>query len=347
MKNMKTRIIPTFIIIALSLQISLAQQDDGKAFRIAFYNVENLYDTIDDPLTNDLDFLPGSRIAWTTDRYETKLSHLAQVISDLSKSQPVAVFGLCEVENRQVLDDLVATPSILPYHYQIIHHDSPDERGIDNAMLYDAGQFKPIITMNIPVAFPFDENDKTRDILYVKGIDPKLKTDTLHIFVNHWPSRSEGQEASEPKRIRAAEILKLKTDSLLAKNPSSLIVIMGDLNDEPSNKSVAVQLNAKSPVDQPDGKSLYNLMYPLFLAGKGTLYYQDWDLFDQVILSGNFWNKTKGVCYSGNSGNIFSADFLLFTNKDGLSRPNRTCGKDYYGGYSDHLPVYIDLLIKK
>jgi len=334
----------TFIILTLNIQLALSQPNEGKFFRIAFYNVENLYDTIDDPMTDDQDFLPGSRIPWTAERYETKLDHLAKVIADLSESQPVAVFGLCEIENRKVLDDLVSSPAILPFGYKIIHADSPDERGIDNAMLYDEGQFQPLAVQHVAVDLP---GDKTRNILYVKGISRKTKGDTLHLFVNHWPSRSEGQEVSEPKRIRAAEVLKSKVDSVFAGNQRALIVIMGDLNDEPADKSVGGVLQAIAPADKPAAGVLYNLMIPLHREGKGTLYYKDWDLFDQIIISGGFWLKQKGLRYSGSSGNIFSPDYLLFTNKEGLSRPNRTAAKDYYGGYSDHLPVYIDLLIKK
>lgn len=317
------------------------------SFRIAFYNVENLFDTQDDPKINDADFLPGSRIAWTSDRYEVKLDHLAQVIADLSKDKPVAVFGLCEIENKPVLEDLVSSPSILSYRYKIIHRDSPDERGIDNAMIYDSEQFQPVSIKGITVDLSPIAKDHTRDILYVKGINKKVKGDTLHIFVNHWPSRSEGQEVSEPKRIRAAEVLKGVTDSLFTSNPQALIVILGDFNDEPSDKSLVNGLKALPPAEKPVGNNLYNLMEPLYRDGKGTLYYKDWDLFDQIIISGNFRIKTKGLVYTEMTGNIFSPDYLLFTNMEGVSRPNRTAAKEYYGGYSDHLPVYIDLISKK
>jgi len=324
----------------------LSTKDLSNSFRIAFYNLENLFDTIDDPTINDADFLPGSRIPWNTKRYEVKLDHMAQVIAVLSEGQPVAVFGLCEVENKAVLEDLVKSPAILPYQYKIIHHDSPDERGIDNAMLYDGKQFQPVSVRNIFVDLKVQPEDLTRDILYVKGTSSKAKGDTLHIFVNHWPSRSEGQEVSEPKRVRTAEVLKSVTDSILAVNPQALIVIMGDLNDEPADKSIAQTLKALPPVDKPAPGSLYNIMEPLYSRGLGTLYYKDWDLFDQVIISGNFWNKKKRFYYSEKEGRIFTADYLLFTNKEGVSRPNRTASKDYYGGYSDHLPVYVDLRVK-
>jgi endonuclease/exonuclease/phosphatase family metal-dependent hydrolase len=321
--------------------------EPGTTCRMAFYNVENLFDTVDDPAINDADFLPDSRIPWTTERYEVKLDHLGQVIGDLSDPRPIAIIGLCEVENKAVLNDLVKSPAVLKYQYKFIHRDSPDERGIDNALLYDPNQFQPVTVRSIFVDLEVQPEDLTRDILYVKGFSKRTKGDTLHIFVNHWPSRSEGQEASAPKRIRAAEVLKQVTDSILNVNPLSLIVIMGDLNDEPSDKSVAEALKALPPSDSFDNKQLYNLMEPLYREGKGTLYYKDWDLFDQVILSGYFWNKEKGLVYSGKQANILSADYLLFTSKEGVARPNRTAAKDYYGGYSDHLPVYIDLQLKK
>jgi len=339
------------IILAFAVQLASGQADQknpsGKTFRIAFYNVENLFDTIDDPEINDADFLPGARIPWTAERYEVKLSHLAEVIHALSEPQAMAVMGLCEVENKLVLEELVRSPQIIPYRYQVIHHDSPDERGIDNAMLYDAGQFQPLAIRNIPVILPGQPEDLTRDILYVKGLSRKVKSDTLHIFINHWPSRSEGKEISEPKRIRAAETLKTMTDSLFSRNPLALILIMGDFNDEPSDKSLTEGLMALPPSETPAGKELYNLMDPLYRQGKGTLYYKDWDLFDQIIISGSFWNKEKGVVYSGKEGNIFEADWLLFKTAEGISRPNRTAAKEYYGGYSDHLPVYIDLILMK
>ncbi|MCK9400519.1 MAG: endonuclease/exonuclease/phosphatase family protein [Bacteroidales bacterium] len=337
------------LILIAQLVFGQANQNKlaGKTFRIAFYNVENLYDTIDDPLINDADFLPGARIPWTSERYEVKLSRLADVIHALSQPQPVAVMGLCEVENKMVLEDLVRSPRIIPYRFQVIHRDSPDERGIDNAMIYDPDQFQPLNVLSIPVTFPFQPEDRTRNILYVRGLSSKIKNDTLHIFVNHWPSRSEGKEMSEPKRIMAAETLKALTDSIFSRNPNALIVIMGDFNDEPVDKSITEGLKVRPSTEMPANKGLYNLMDPLYRQGKGTLYYKDWDLFDQVIISGSFWNKEKGVIFYDREGRIFEPEWLMFKTDDGTLRPNRTAAKEYYGGYSDHLPVYIDFILKK
>lgn len=324
-----------------------ARPTDDNTYRIAFYNVENLFDTIDDPKIDDAEFLPGARIPWTSERYEVKLNHLADVIKALSTPQPIAVMGLCEVENKTVLDELVNSPGLIPFRYKVIHRESQDERGIDNALIFDPMQFQPLAVYSIPVKLKDDENDHTRDILYVKGMHPKIKTDTLHIFVNHWPSRYGGQEVSEPKRMVAAETLKRVTDSLFTRNPQTLVVIIGDLNDEPSDKSLVNGLKAEAPAESPAKNKLYNLMDPLYKQGKGTLWYKDWDLFDQVIISGYFWNKGKGIYLTEKEGEIFDAEWLMYTPNEGEPRPNRTAAKDYYGGYSDHLPVYVDLILKR
>lgn len=323
-----------------------SQKNNGQSYRIAFYNVENLFDTIDDPLKDDAEFLPTGRIAWTSERYQVKLDRLSQVIAALAEDKPAAVIGLCEVENHRVLEELVASPSIVKYNYQIIHRESSDERGIDNALLYDANQFQVIATRVIPVDL-VALGDKTRDILYVKGVVSKSRTDTLHIFVNHWPSRSEGKEISEPKRLVAARTLKNATDSLIRPGSSPKILIIGDFNDEPSDKSLAEGLQAGEPNGSQEAGKLYNLGYKPFKEGKGTLYYKDWDVFDQIIVNGELLNTQKGLYFPGREESIFAPDWLLFKSQDGNNRPNRTAAKEYYGGYSDHLPVYLDLILNR
>lgn len=347
---MKRALLLSIFIIPVMLAVTGQREQsrhDARHLRVAFYNVENLFDTIDNPLTNDADFLPDGRIPWTTERYERKLDRMAEVINALGTSKPAAVIGLCEVENKAVLEDLVSSPRILHARYHIIHRESPDERGIDNALLYDPAQFQPLHTATFPVLFPFSPEDKTRDILYVKGIHPKNKKDTLHVFVNHWPSRSEGREISEPKRLRAAEVLKSATDSLFRINGQCLIILLGDFNDEPSDRSLSETLQAlPATVENRKSQQLYNLMYPAYLRGEGTIYWKDWDMFDMVILSGNFWNKPKGIRFSGTEGEIFTRDWLMYQGNDGELRPNRTAAREYYGGYSDHLPVFVDLILK-
>ena len=326
---------------------SQSRKTGSNIFRAAFYNVENLFDTIDDPLKDDAEFTPAGRIPWTTDRYLLKLDHLSQVIAALSDPNPPAIIGLCEVENRKVLEELVASPEILPYQYQVIHLESPDERGIDNAMLYDPKQFRPIVIKAIQVDLSTTNGDFTRDILYVKGLAVKSRGDTLHLFINHWPSRSEGREISEPKRMLAATSLKNATDSLIKNPEKPLIVILGDFNDEPSDKSLSEVLGALAPADQKEPGKLYNLAYKPYLEGQGTLYWKDWDLFDQFIVSGTFYERKKGLTCRDDRQGIFNPDWLMYKDNEGKMRPNRTAAKDYYGGYSDHLPVYIDLEIKK
>jgi hypothetical protein len=275
-----------------------------------------------------------------------KLDRLGKVIAALSEPRPLAILGVCEVENSQVLEDLVASPEILKYQYRVIHVESPDERGIDNALLYDPKQFTPVSISNIPVDVSGANGDYTRDILYVKGIAPRAKNDTLHIFVNHWPSRSEGREISEPKRILAATTLKNATDSLIRITKIPLIVLIGDFNDEPADKSLSDVLGATAPEDKKDPGKLYNLGFLPYQEGLGTLYWKNWDLFDQVIVSGYFFGKKKGLICLADSESIFNPEWLMYKDNDGNLRPNRTAAKDYYGGYSDHLPVYIDLEIR-
>ncbi len=344
---MNPRLISFFVFLMLIGSASCAQESRNKSkndrFRIAFYNVENLFDTVDDPLKNDQDFLPSGRIPWTEARYETKLDRLSEVIAAMSGTGPVAVMGLCEVENQAVVEELVRSPRIAKYNYQVIHRESPDERGIDNALIYDAGQFNPISVRTLPVDLSSVNGDLTRDILYVKGVPVKSRKDTLHIFVNHWPSRSEGREISEPKRMLAAQTLKYTTDSLIDLNVMPLIVIIGDFNDEPADKSLREMLNAEPVDDDIASGKLYNLMFPAYERGEGTLYWKDWDVFDQVIVNGKVRENQKGLHYPAVEADIFNEDFLLFEANDGTKRPSRTAAKEYYGGYSDHLPVYIDL----
>lgn len=342
-------LIPTLFILALCLLGTLSSAQDkpsGHSFRVAFYNVENLFDTIDDPLKDDAEFLPSGRIPWTAARYQKKLDRMSEVISGMSTSKPVAVLGLCEVENLYVLKDLVTSPLLLKYNYQIVHFESPDERGIDNALIFDPAQFRLISARAIPVDLGA-YGDKTRDILYVKGIAGKTKGDTLHIFVNHWPSRSEGREVSEPKRVIAAQTLDIATDSLIKAVSNPKIIILGDFNDEPADKSLQEILGALEPVAEPVPDKLYNLGYAAYRQGKGTLYYKDWDVFDQVIVNGGFLSSGRGLVIVSDEEGIFSPEYLFYKGNDGTLRPNRTAAKEYYGGYSDHLPVYLDMIIRK
>jgi hypothetical protein len=306
-----------------------------------FYNVENLYDTLNDPKTNDDDFTPAGKIPWTGARLQTKLEHTGQVITDISSPAFPDLIGFAEIENQQVLEMLVSSASLSKLKYGIVHYDSPDERGIDVAMLYNPATFMVVSSEPMHVTLP--ENDLTRDILYVKG---KLNSgEILHVFINHWPSRREGSEISEPKRMAAAKVLREKLDAIQKTDKSPNILILGDFNDEPSNSSISQGLKALSPDVKISDNSLYDLLDPQFKKGEGSLYYKDWDLFDQVIVSGNMLSRKKGLRTSVSDDAIFRAEYLLYKNKSGESTPTRTMGAKYFGGYSDHLPVYVKLYL--
>jgi endonuclease/exonuclease/phosphatase family metal-dependent hydrolase len=306
-------------------------------FTAVFYNVENLYDTQDDPKTNDDEFTPTGKVPWTAERLEIKINHLAQVLADIVNPAMPDIVGFAEIENKQVLEMLTGSSKLKKTRYGIVHYDSPDERGIDVAMIYNQATFIVITSEPLHVTLP--DNDLTRDILYVKG---KLNTgEILYVFVNHWPSRREGSELSEPKRMAAANVLRAKIDAIQKLEKSPNILILGDFNDEPSDNSITKGLKAQSMDKAINSTNLYNLLYPEFKKGEGSLYYKDWDLFDQVIVSGNMLSRKKGLRTSVNDAGIFKAEYLLYTNKAGEARPNRTMGEKYFGGYSDHLPVYV------
>ena len=302
-----------------------------------FYNVENFYDTINDPKTNDDEFTPAGKVPWTAERFNTKVKHIDQVLNDISSPAMPDIVGFAEVENQQVLELLTSSATLSKAKYSIVHYDSPDERGIDVALLYNPATFKVIASEPLHITLP--ANDLTRDILYVKG---KLNSgEILHVFINHWPSRREGTELSEPKRMAAAGVLRAKIDAIQKLEKSPDILIMGDFNDEPSNNSITQGLKALSPDTAISNNNIYSLLYPEFKKGEGSLFYKDWDLFDQIIVSGNMLSHKKGFKTSVENAGIFKAEYLLFKNKSGESRPNRTMGEKYFGGYSDHLPVYV------
>lgn len=332
-------------ILALLPMLAVVAQPANKTSKAAkqpfvamFYNVENLYDTINDPKTDDDEFTPLAKVPWTSARLETKIKHTAQVISDVASPALPDLVGFAEIENQQVLEMLTSSAGLSKTKYSIVHYDSPDERGIDVALLYNPATFKVISSEPLHVKLP--DNDLTRDILYVKG---QLNSGgILHVFINHWPSRREGSEISDSKRMDAAMVLRAKLDAIQKLEKSPNILILGDFNDEPSDKSITEGLKALSPDQAISNNSLYSLLYPEFKKGEGSLYYKDWDLFDQIIVSGNLVSTKMGLRTSVNDAGIFKAEYLLFTNKTGESRPNRTMsGSKYFGGYSDHLPVYV------
>lgn len=307
-------------------------------FVAMFYNIENLFDTVDDPKVNDDEFTPAGKVPWTEDRLNTKIKQIGQVMNDIASPAMPDLVGFAEVENTLVLEMLTSSTSLSKNKYNIIHYDSPDERGIDVAMIYNPLTFKLISSEPLQVVLP--GSDRTRDILYVKG---KLKSgEILHVFINHWPSRREGAQLSEPNRMAAANVLRVKIDAIQKQEKSANILLLGDFNDEPSDKTITVGLKALSPELVLKSNDLCSLLYPEYQKGEGSLFYKDWDLFDQIIVSGNMVTRKKGFRTSVDQAEIFRAEYLLFKYKEGESRPNRTMSSSkYFGGYSDHLPVYV------
>ena len=335
------------LAVALFSFASLQAQEKKIEYKVAaigFYNCENLYDTLDQENVKDEEFLPRGKKNYTPAVYLDKLGKLSDVISQLGKEvtpDGLAIMGMAEIENESVIQDLIKMPKLVDRGYKVIHYDSPDLRGVDVAMIYQPKYFTPIYSA--PVTMHLTNSDGspkyTRDILYVKGL---LDGDTIHVMVNHWPSRLGGSAASEPGRVAVAQVCKNISDSLMRVNPESKILIMGDLNDDPVNKSCAEIIGAKADKKDVYPGQFYNPMYKFYKAGIGTLAYDDaWNLFDQIMISyGTVNEKNSGYHYYKTK--IFNETFL--TNKSGAFKgyPNRTyLGDRYNGGYSDHFPVYL------
>ncbi len=325
------------LILAILLFGVFACKQSEPSLTVAFYNTENLFDTEDDPYKNDNEFLPGSKKKWTDERYRKKLDDIARVISEIDTTDLPVLIGLCEVENRKVLDDLILTGK-LAGRYSVAHYESPDIRGIDVALLYRNDCFRLDGTEAIPIVFNNAPNYKTRDILHVSG---KIKKEEFHLFVNHWPSRIGGIDKSEPRRIFVASVLKQKVDEVLTEDPSANIIIMGDMNDEPDNKSLLETLAAKAP---GSGSQLVNLMLPPDKQNKGSYNFRgNWNMLDNLIVSRSLLDG-KGFDVKGAQGYIFRKKWMEFKNNRGTVSPNRTYGgSNYYGGVSDHFPVYFVL----
>lgn len=351
--NMKQ--ILTLSILMLTFATSIAQPakwNNKQFFTIMSYNVENLFDTINTEGKNDVEFTPIGKKNWTSARYNEKLQHLAEVIAAINPTneQFPDIVAIVEAENIDVLRDLASQPAISNANYKCILEEGPDSRGIDCGLMYNPKTFNYLSHRAINVRLR-PNNQRTRDILYVKGLSGK---DTLHIFVNHWSSRIGGVEKTANKRNQCADALKQVTDSILKKDPQSNIMIMGDFNDEPDNESVYEILEAKEPSRY---SKLNNIMYDLQQKnkgkfGSGTYYYKGiYSMLDNLIVSRQLLTRTKGFRiyneYDNSkkqeypTGYIFSPDFISFTNNNGDKEPSRSYSGKYYGGYSDHYPVYM------
>lgn len=304
---------------------------------IAFYNIENLFDTKDDEHTNDNDFLPDGKKKWTTKRYENKLRKLGQVISQIGEDDidfPPALVGLAEVENRQVVKDLIESKYLKHYNYDIVHYDSSDERGIDVALIYNTDVFKVSHSEPFAVYLTKDDGrrDYTRDVLLVTG---RLNDEQVHIIVNHWSSRRQGEKETEHKRLASADTVNRVIEVLNNNYENPKVIVMGDFNDTPQNNSV-VSLEEKS--------NLYNPFKTISTRDKGSLNHDfEWHLFDQILISTNFFDATS-TKFNLSKADVFDSQFLTQYHGKFKGQPFRTyVGKRYKGGYSDHFPVYIEL----
>lgn len=339
---MMIRYFSTLIIVLFSTIIT-AQVSERKNFKIMCYNVENYFDIADDSLTNDKEFLPNGMRGWTYAKYQQKQANISKVITAIGGWEAPALVGLCEIESRKGLMDLTRYSGLKSLKYKFIHHESPDARGVDVALLYQPNQFKPIHDEAIGIHFPGSPESKTRDILFVSGIAPS--GDTLHLFVCHFPSRLGGELESENKRIYVASVLRAKVDSIFKMNPAPKIVIMGDFNDYPTNKSIFEVIAAQIVNSEPSPQKLYNLMYQLHHNGKGTNKHNgEWGALDQMIVSGALLKANKSFYTQEKDCHIFDADFLLEDDQVYLGKQAfRTyVGMKYHNGYSDHLPIYAD-----
>jgi len=333
-----------FIAVLFLVHFSAASQSPEKSIFVASYNVENLFDTIDDPTIDDAQFLPGAESKWDTEKYTTKLKNLARVIDAMNDSKGPDVLGLVEVENLGVIRDLLSNLKS-GKNYEIIHYESPDGRGIDVALVYNRALFTTVKSDTAVVTLP--NKWPTRSILHAALLAENGKT--IHFFVNHWPSRRGGSDESESNRIAAALRLKTETDKVLKEDPSANIIIMGDFNDEPADKSIVENLQApelKCPVESPvKGDQLYNIAATKKSKGEGSYKYQgQWNMIDQMIISGNLANNG----YICDSYGIFNPEFIQQKGGkyEGSSLPTFG-GKKYLGGYSDHFAIYAKFKLTK
>ena len=331
------------ILFLLLLSFSSFPQKNSDQTTILFYNVENLFDTKDDVQTEDDEFTPDGDRHWTYKKLNTKLLNISKVILSASGWNPPAIVALGEIENRDVLNGLLTKTPLKSHPYKIIHKESPDHRGIDVAFIYSSHQFYPIEYKHYPLKKVNGSIMKSREILYVSGI--LNETDTIHFFVNHWPSRYGGLLETRSARNNAAKLLRKKADELFEKYSSPKIIILGDFNDQPTDESLSKYLLAKKVRDVVENTDLYNLSYD-WGKTSGTLKYQSqWDVFDQIIVSGTLLNSSTGFIAKPENASILNYPFLFEPDdKYGGVKPKRTYyGFSYLGGFSDHLPVIIKL----
>lgn len=338
------------ISMALTLFWGLnATSQEKKQYKIgciAFYNLENLFDTI--PGDNDTEFSPNGLNKWDSKKYRTKIANMSEVISQIGDEMfpgGPAILGICEIENRKVVEDLVNSPKLKPSNYSIVHYDSPDRRGVDVGMIYRPDFFRVTSSRSARLHLIENPDFRTRDQLVVSGY---FDGEPIHVIVNHWPSRSGGEKRSRPLREAAAGLTRSLVDSILRTDANAKIFIMGDLNDDPVNTSVNKILGAVGEMKNLKSNELYNPMFNMYKEGNGSLAYQDsWNLFDQIIMTRALLGEDKST-FKYFKARVFKKDFVLQGSGQYAGYPLRTfAGGAYQGGYADHLPVYVFIIKEK
>ncbi len=332
------------ILLAGSANILSGQPaKSGKAIlRIGFYNAENYFDPFADSTIDYTQFNPGGDHHWSAWRYKTKRQHIFKVITAMGGWHGMDIMAFAEIENRFVLEDLLKNSPLGNQNYGIIHFESPDHRGIDVGLIYRKASFHPLFAKVIRVHDSADNNLRTRDILYVKGT---AENDTLQLFINHWPSRYGGLMATVSKRLLAAKFLRHAVDSICRKEPDAHILILGDFNETVADKGLQwiVRLHNQCNIIALPPHYNYGL-------AKGSIKsFSGWTLFDRILCSKNLTSNHSPILVVGKSFHIFDAPFLLEKDEKNMGlKPNRTYnGFTYHGGFSDHLPVYVDIIFQK
>lgn len=335
------------ILPVMLLMVASASAQD-KPYMVAFWNLENLFDIYDDPETHDEEFTPDGVKQWNEIKYQKKLSNIERVLFDIAAIQrdyPI-VIGVSEIENRSVLEDLVSQPKLAGANYRICHYDSPDARGVDVAFLYRADVFKLQGSENIKLEVAELPDFRTRDFVVMWGT---IEDEPFYFLVSHWPSRLGGKEASQFKRDACASQIRAIKDSLLAENPATKVIVMGDFNDDATDSSIVETMGAKGKTKDLEKGDFFNPFNQMLRAGHGTLAYQDmWNLFDNICVTENLINNEEGKLHlvkgSGNKfwGNIFHRPYMFQQEGQYKGYPLRTfVTNNFQNGFSDHFPVYI------
>ncbi len=337
-----------YCICILILVCTIACKAQNNTYTaIGFYNLENFYDTINDPAINDEDFTPNGLYAYTGSVYNEKVENLVEVISQLGTekvSEGLSLMGTAEIENDAVLQSVCDHPKMKNKHWKFVHFDGPDARGVDCALFYNTQNFKVLEAHSLDVDLGSDGSDdkyKTRDVLFVKG---KLKGEIVYVFVNHWPSRRGGEAATAPKRKIAAGVSKKIIDSLMKIDPTTKVILMGDLNDDPINESMTKVLGCKAKIKDTKAGGLYNPWVDFYKKGYGTMAFNDaWGLFDQIVVSYGFVNNTNtGLQFQ--MAEVFNKSFMIQKNGPYKNYPKRSFSNNVWNnGYSDHFPTIIYL----